>query len=62
MKIFFIASAAYIIYMMRVTLKDTYNKHMDTFRWEVLLGGAGVLALVFTHKYTVIEVSISWID
>ncbi|KAI8056109.1 ER lumen protein retaining receptor [Syncephalis plumigaleata] len=56
MKIFFIASAAYIVYMMRVTLKDTYNKHLDAFRWEFLLGGAGVLALVFTHKYTVIEI------
>ncbi|RKP07744.1 ER lumen protein retaining receptor [Thamnocephalis sphaerospora] len=56
MKIFFIASSAYIIYLMRFPFKDTYNKHLDAFRWEFLLGGAAVLALVFPQKYTVREV------
>ncbi|KAI9488267.1 ER lumen protein retaining receptor-domain-containing protein [Zychaea mexicana] len=56
MKIFFFASSIYILYLMKVKFKATYDASLDTFRIEYLLGGAGVLALVFPHEYTVLEV------
>jgi ER lumen protein retaining receptor len=56
MKIFFILSSAYIIYLMKVPFKDGYVKHVDAFRWEFLFGGALILAGLFTERYTVLEI------
>ncbi|KAI8319853.1 ER lumen protein retaining receptor [Martensiomyces pterosporus] len=56
MKLFFLGSSGYIVYLMTRRLKTTYDKVLDTFRVEYLLVGAGVFALVFPHKYTVLEI------
>ncbi|KAJ2496648.1 endoplasmic reticulum retention protein [Coemansia sp. RSA 1972] len=56
MKAFFLASAGYIVYLMRAPLKASYDKALDSFRVEFLIAGAAVFALVFPHKYTVLEI------
>ncbi|KAI9504984.1 endoplasmic reticulum retention protein [Coemansia spiralis] len=56
MKIFFLASAGYIVYLMTGPLKASYDKVLDSFRVEYLIAGAAVFALVFPHKYTLLEI------
>ncbi|ORX88379.1 HDEL sequence binding protein [Basidiobolus meristosporus CBS 931.73] len=56
MKVFFIGSALYVLYLMKVKLQATYDSSQDTFRIEILLVSAGVLALVFNKEFTVLEV------
>ncbi|KAJ8655062.1 hypothetical protein O0I10_009269 [Lichtheimia ornata] len=56
MKIFFIATSLYIVYLMQVKFKATYDANLDTFRVEYLLGGAAVFALLTTFDYSVLEV------
>lgn len=56
MKLFFLCSAGYIVYLMRGPLKTTYDRALDSFRVEFLLVGATLFALLFPHKYTVLEV------
>ncbi|KAI8143230.1 ER lumen protein retaining receptor [Fennellomyces sp. T-0311] len=56
MKLFFIASSIYILFLMKVKFKATYDASLDTFRIEYLLGGSAVLALVFSSEYTILEV------
>ncbi|GAB1312935.1 endoplasmic reticulum retention protein [Madurella fahalii] len=55
-KILFISSQLYIIYLMASAYKPTNDPNLDTFRVEYLLGIAGLLALLFPYKYTVMEV------
>lgn len=70
MKIFFIASSVYILYLMRVKYKASYDPGLDTFRFEYLLGFAMLLGVAFSYDYTPVEVkgslksikSASWID
>ncbi|KAL1934464.1 hypothetical protein VTP01DRAFT_6646 [Rhizomucor pusillus] len=56
MKIFFIGSSVYILYLMKFKYKATYDANLDTFRIEYLLGASAVMGLAFPHKYTVMEV------
>ncbi|KAI9317014.1 ER lumen protein retaining receptor-domain-containing protein [Dichotomocladium elegans] len=56
MKIFFIGSSLFILYLMRFKFKATYDANLDTFRIEYLLAGAIVLALAFPYKYAFLEV------
>ena len=56
MKIFFIASSIYILFLMKMKFKATYDASLDTFRIEYLLGGAALLAFVFPYEYSVLEV------
>lgn len=56
MKIFFIASSIYILYLMRFKYKATYDAGLDTFRIEYLLVGAAVLGVLSAYVYTVIEI------
>ncbi|KAI7854037.1 ER lumen protein retaining receptor-domain-containing protein [Circinella umbellata] len=56
MKIFFITSSLYILFLMKMKFKATYDASLDTFRVEYLLGGAAVLAFVFPYEYSVLEV------
>lgn len=57
MKIFFIASSLYILYLMKIKFKATYDANLDTFRIEYLLGAAAILAIAFPYDYSVLEVS-----
>ncbi|KAJ1783082.1 endoplasmic reticulum retention protein [Coemansia sp. RSA 2399] len=56
MKVFFLASAGYIVYLMKKPLKASYDMAIDSFRLEYVLGGATVFALLFPHKYTLLEI------
>jgi len=56
MKIFFIGSAAGTVYLMYMKFKATYDGNHDTFRVEFLLGPCVLLALVFNHEFSVMEI------
>ncbi|CAE6393474.1 unnamed protein product [Rhizoctonia solani] len=60
MKIFFIASSVYILYLMkykyRCTCSSTTDPSIDTFKLEYLLGPSVVLALIFNYEFTFSEV------
>ncbi|KAI9295941.1 ER lumen protein retaining receptor [Neoconidiobolus thromboides FSU 785] len=56
MRLFFIASSAYVVYLMQYKLKPTYNKGDDLFRAEYLAVGAAILALLFHEKFEVYEI------
>jgi len=56
MKLFFIGSSCYIIYLMRVKYRPTNDPSIDTFRLEYIVGPAFALSLIFNYKFTVFEV------
>jgi len=56
MKIFFISSAIYIVYLMKVKYQATWQPSLDTFKIEYLVVPSAVLALIFNHKFTIMEV------
>jgi hypothetical protein len=56
MKVFFIGSAFYILYLMRIRFKATWDPSLDTFKIEYLLVPCGVLAFVVNYSFTPIEV------
>jgi len=55
MKIFFIASTAYVIFLMRVRFRPTNDPSIDTFKIEYLLGPCLLLGIIFKYEWTVIE-------
>ncbi|KAJ7555302.1 hypothetical protein O6H91_05G030900 [Diphasiastrum complanatum] len=57
MKLIFLGSAFSIVWYMRFhkVVKQTYDKHQDTFRHYYLALGCLALALVINHKFTVRE-------
>ncbi|KAI7885843.1 ER lumen protein retaining receptor [Lichtheimia hyalospora FSU 10163] len=56
MKIFFISSSLYILYLMKFKYKATYDANLDTFRIEYLLGGSAVMGLALPYEYSVVEI------
>ncbi|POY71437.1 hypothetical protein BMF94_5750 [Rhodotorula taiwanensis] len=56
MKIFFISSSAYLLYLIKGRYKPTQDPAIDTFRLEYILGPCAVLALIFNYKFTVLEI------
>ncbi|KAL7271167.1 endoplasmic reticulum retention protein [Rhizina undulata] len=56
MKIIFISSAAYTVYLMMYDFKPTHDPNIDTFKIEYLLGGSAILALLFPYKWTFTEI------
>ncbi|KAL2117248.1 hypothetical protein VTJ04DRAFT_9416 [Mycothermus thermophilus] len=54
-KVLFISSQCYIVYLMATRYKPTNDPNLDTFRVEFLLLFAGVLAILFPVRYTVLE-------
>ncbi|OJJ79687.1 uncharacterized protein ASPGLDRAFT_52505 [Aspergillus glaucus CBS 516.65] len=55
-KIMFIASSAYIIYLMLNDYKPTHDPNLDTFKVHYLLGFSALFALLFSHNYRVSEI------
>ncbi|KAI0697409.1 ER lumen protein retaining receptor [Cerioporus squamosus] len=55
MKVFFIASSCYILYLMKFKYRPTHDPSIDTFRVEYLLGPCVVLALLFHYKFSIPE-------
>ncbi|KAF8964597.1 endoplasmic reticulum retention protein [Entomortierella lignicola] len=56
MKIFFIASSLYIVYLMKIKFKATNDPRLDTFQVQYLLGGTALLALIANYKFTFTEI------
>jgi len=56
MKIFFIASSVYILYLMKMKFRPTHDPSIDTFRIEYLLGPSAVLALIFNYSFSPTEI------
>lgn len=56
MKLFFIASSIYILYLMKFRFRPTQDPSIDTFRVEYLLGPSVVLSLIFNYKFSFTEV------
>ncbi|KAG0292175.1 endoplasmic reticulum retention protein [Dissophora globulifera] len=56
MKIFFILSSLYIIYLMKFKFKATYDARLDTFQVQYAIGGAAVLSLIANYMFTVQEI------
>ncbi|KAF9529804.1 ER lumen protein retaining receptor-domain-containing protein [Crepidotus variabilis] len=56
MKLFFIASSCYILYLMKYKYRPTHDPSIDTFRLEYLLGPCTILALIFNYKFSFTEV------
>ena len=55
MKIFFIASTAYTLYLMKNEYRPTHDPKIDTFMTRYLLAGAALLAVIFPYRYTISE-------
>lgn len=60
MKLFFIATAAYTVYLMTQKYPKTIREDIDVFPVRYLLLFAAVALVVFTHAYTVREVTWSF--
>ena len=56
MKVFFISSSVYILYLMKFRFRPTQDPSIDTFRVEYLLGPSFILSLIFNYKFTFLEV------
>jgi ER lumen protein retaining receptor len=56
MKVFFIASSIYILYLMRTKYRSHDLTRLDTFPVQYLLGGSAVLSLIFTRDYSITEI------
>ncbi|XP_075230945.1 ER lumen protein-retaining receptor isoform X2 [Lycorma delicatula] len=56
MKIVFLAASYATLYLMYIKFKATYDHHHDTFRIELLLIPAAILALLVNHAYEPLEI------
>ena len=56
MKIFFIATSFYIVYLMKFKFKATWEPSLDTFKIEYLIVPCAVLALIFNYEFSFMEV------
>ncbi|KAF9940141.1 endoplasmic reticulum retention protein [Modicella reniformis] len=56
MKVFFIATSLYIVYLMKFKFKATNDPRLDTFQVQYIVAGAAVLSLVANYAFTVQEI------
>ncbi|TFL07369.1 ER lumen protein retaining receptor-domain-containing protein [Pterulicium gracile] len=56
MKLFFIGSSCYILFLMKTKFRPTQDPAIDTFRIEYLLGPCTVIALIFNYKFSPTEI------
>jgi len=56
MKLFFIASSCYILYLMKIKYRPTHDPSIDTFKIEYILAPCVVLSLLFNYKFTFSEI------
>ncbi|XP_043247777.1 ER lumen protein-retaining receptor-like [Colletes gigas] len=57
MKALFIITTYFTVYLMYVKCKATYDHKYDTFRSEILIMTALILALFINHEFTIMEVA-----
>ena len=50
MKIVFISISSYVCILMQTSLKNTYDKRMDNFKIEYLIGVAAFVAMIFHYQ------------
>jgi ER lumen protein retaining receptor len=56
MKLFFIGSSCYILYLMKYKFRPTHDPAIDTFRIEYLVGPCAVLGFVFNYEFKPTEI------
>jgi ER lumen protein retaining receptor len=56
MKVFFVGSSLYILYLMKFPFRPTHDPNLDTFKVEFLLIGSFVTSMVFNYEYSFSEV------
>jgi len=56
LKIVFIGSSAYTVYLMLNDYKPTHDPNLDTFKVSYLLAGSAILGILFPYKYTPAEI------
>ena len=56
MKVFFITTSLFTIYLMYFKFKATYDSNHDTFRVEFLVVPVGGLAFLVNHEFTPLEI------
>lgn len=56
MKVFFLVSSYWTLYLMWYKFKATYDRNHDTFRIEFLIIPSTILALLVNHDFTIMEV------
>ncbi|KAJ1497829.1 endoplasmic reticulum retention protein, partial [Coelomomyces lativittatus] len=65
MKIFFLISSGYVVYLMKKKFKATWDPTLDTFHAEFLVIGAALIGIVLASKYTLLEIAWSisiWLE
>lgn len=56
LKLVFIASSIYTVYVMVYKYKKPIQENIDNFPLKYLIGGAILASLIFTHKYSIGEI------
>jgi len=56
MKLFFIGSSCYIVYLMRIKFRPTNDPSIDTFRTEYIAIPSFLLALIFNYEFIPSEI------
>lgn len=56
MKMFFLSSSMYTVYVMTHKYQKTIKESIDTFPVRYLLGGSFILSLIFTNRYSMGEI------
>lgn len=56
MKIFFIGSSFYVLYLMKVKYRPRHDIELDTLRLDAMLAGPAILALLFHLEFTILEI------
>jgi hypothetical protein len=56
MKIFFISSSCYILYLMKFKYRPTHDPSIDTFKAEYLVGPCFLLSLIFNYSFSFVEI------
>ena len=62
MKVFFIASSFFTVFLMYHKFRATYDANHDTFRMEFLIVPVGGLSFLVNHDFSPLEVSIILIE
>jgi len=56
MKVFYLVSTYFTLYLIYRKFKPTYDRNHDTFRIEFLILPAAVLSLIWNHEFSVVEI------
>lgn len=56
MKLFFIGSSVYILYLMKFKFRPTHDPSIDTFKVEYLVGPCFLLSLIFNYSFSFTEI------